>query len=112
MKWSHKLGVRFFEGRSGIHSKLYWFDGIYEKADKIILEHILPMAEKGLSKLKVNQDDINYFMDVIRQRVSRRLNPSDWQKKVLKAFNGDFNQMVLKYYQNQLMNIPFYQWEV
>ncbi|TNF66389.1 MAG: hypothetical protein EP298_09585 [Gammaproteobacteria bacterium] len=94
--------------QKGIHANLYWFDDVYNKANEIIL----PMARAGLAKLKVDSFDNQYFIDIIQLRLENKCNLSDWQKQKLMQLDGNFNELVLAYHQNQLKNIPLCDWKL
>ncbi len=63
--------------RTGMDSVFDWH-GRKISAQRLILEELLPMAEEGLKNLHVDGEDINKYLGVIRKRVEKNTNGSDW----------------------------------
>ncbi len=63
--------------RYGIHSGQQWF-GENFSAKGLILDKLLPMAEKGLQKMQISEKDIAYYLDIIARRVTSGQTGSEW----------------------------------
>jgi CBS domain-containing protein len=64
--------------RAGIRAQMNWFGDTHMPARKLILNELLPLAESGLAKYSVNQEDIDKYLGVLRDRVSTRRNGARW----------------------------------
>jgi len=57
----------------GIDSKFTWFDDKKISACDLVLEEIIPMAIEGLQEMKVDQADIDKYMNVIKERAENHM---------------------------------------
>jgi len=64
--------------RAGIRAQMNWFGDTHMPARELILDELLPLAEHGLQKYGVDQDDINLYLGVLRDRVATRRNGARW----------------------------------
>lgn len=62
----------------GLGMMIRWIDNKVYTAQDLILNELLPMAEEGLKKAKINKDDATRYLDVIRERVSSGKTGSQW----------------------------------
>lgn len=74
--------------RDGIRAQMNWFGDIHMPARELILEHLLPMAERGLKKYGLVQRDINRYLGILRDRVSTRRTGSRWALESLNDMKG------------------------
>ena len=68
----------------GLGAQFTWIDGKTYPAKKLIIQQLLPQAEKGLKEANIDPADISHYLDIIRERVSSEKTGSKW---VLKAFS-------------------------
>jgi CBS domain-containing protein/gamma-glutamylcysteine synthetase len=67
----------FFNGaRYGMAAQFYW-DGKLISSRDMILEHLLPMASRGLHSMKVAPKDVNYYLTIIENR-AKSMNGARW----------------------------------
>ncbi len=64
--------------RAGIRAQMNWFGDTHMPARTLILEELLPLAESGLQDYGVDQQDIDKYLGVLRDRVSTRRNGARW----------------------------------
>lgn len=74
--------------REGIKAQMSWFGDIHLPARELILEHLLPMAERGLKKYGLVQRDINRYLGIIRDRVTLRRTGARWALESLSEMKG------------------------
>jgi CBS domain-containing protein len=74
--------------RDGIRAQMNWFGDTHMPARELILDQLLPMAERGLRKYKVDQEDIEVYLGVIRDRVATRRNGARWALESLNNMKG------------------------
>ncbi|MDX1653010.1 MAG: CBS domain-containing protein [Brumimicrobium sp.] len=64
--------------RYGLDSQFRWLSGKKYTAEKLILDVLLPIAEKGLLKAGVDIKDIEKYLDILRSRVKTGKTGSQW----------------------------------
>lgn len=74
--------------RDGIKAQMSWFGDIHLPARELILEHLLPMAERGLKKYGLVQRDITRYLGIIRDRVTTRRTGARWALESLSEMKG------------------------
>jgi len=74
--------------RDGIKAQMSWFGDIHLPARELILEHLLPMAERGLKKYGLVQRDITRYLGIIHDRVATRRTGARWALESLSEMKG------------------------
>lgn len=69
--------------RLGMRAGLAWIDGVSGPADRIVLDHILPLAEEGLADYKVDSRDVEHYLGVIRERANAGVTGASWALRSL-----------------------------
>jgi CBS domain-containing protein len=64
--------------RQGLHSKLRWLKGKTLPTEKLLLDHLLPLAEQGLRAAEVDSSDADRHLGVLRERIERGQTGSQW----------------------------------
>lgn len=102
----------------GIDSTFNWIGDKKMGACDLVLNEIIPLAEAGLKKMKVNKKDIERYMGVIRQRAEKHTNGARWQLRayteLMKTMNRDEALSVLTaaMVKNQEKEIPVHEWKM
>lgn len=71
--------------RLGLGAQFTWLDNRTVPAQELILKELLPLAREGLSKRKVNLQDIDRYLNVLEERIESRKTGSEW---ILSSFNS------------------------
>ena len=106
----------FNAARYGMATQFYWNNN-YISCHNLILDELLPLAYKGLYKLKVDPKDVEHYLTIIEKRVSSNTG-SQWIKKSyrnLLEFNKPFKAsqiLTSKMYDKQQNNYPVSSWKV
>lgn len=95
----------------GISSHIEWTDNKRITIQKLVLDRLLIEAETGLFKLGIDEQDIEYYLGIIEQRVSSGQTGSDWQRRFVELHNGDMQLMTKSYFNNQKTNEPVHVWD-
>jgi len=61
----------------GIQSGMVW-EGRLMSATQLILDVLLPMSREGLEKMKINENEISYYLDIIRRRADKKTTGARW----------------------------------
>lgn len=81
-----------------------------------IIKEYLPMAEVGLSKVGISNEESKYYLSIIEQRAASQQNGALWQCNMLNALHGKYSpqqvyqHMLQQYIHLSQDNIPVAQW--
>jgi len=78
----------FAAARHGLNAQFNWVDGKSHAAATLIVDHLLPLARRGLAEAGVDPADTERYLDVIEQRVRSGQTGSQWVMKSLGALDG------------------------
>ncbi len=65
--------------RRGLLSQIKWLDGNSHPVQELILDELLPLAQKGLEHHNIAAEDIERYLGIIRERTSKGQNGAIWQ---------------------------------
>ena len=68
----------FSAAKLGLQSQFTWLDDHLVTAQDLILDEMLPIAERGLKKADINDQDIEKYLGIIKQRVKKGKTGSHW----------------------------------
>jgi CBS domain-containing protein len=74
--------------RDGIRAQMNWFGDTHMPARELILDELLPLAEHGLNKYGVDQEDIGRYLGILNDRVATRRNGARWALESLAAMQN------------------------
>lgn len=78
----------FRAARHGLDAQFHWIDGQSHGAPALILDHLLPLARQGLIDARVATEDVDKYLDVIRERAQNRQTGATWTMKSLSAMDS------------------------
>jgi len=102
----------------GLDTKFFWLDHKSYSASDLILNELLPIAREGLEIQNVNQDEIDKYLNIIEERVSKIKTGSYWQ---LKSYNKLIKKagkeetlaaITASTIKNQKENMPVHNWNL
>ncbi|MDH5694525.1 MAG: glutamate--cysteine ligase [Gammaproteobacteria bacterium] len=97
--------------RKGIHASVVDFDGKRVSLKQWLLTQLIPFAIRGLESLKIDRDEIEHYMEIIKARVSTERTGAHWQRQFVKSNGPDMHALAERYYQNQCAGKPVHEWE-
>jgi len=90
-----------WDGRSGVNLQT------------LTLETLIPLARSGLEMLKIDRDDIVFFIDqVFAPRVQTGRTGAAWQRSWIAANGRDFQGLTAHYHHLQEKGLPVHEWLV
>ncbi len=104
--------------RDGIRAQQVWFDEQQLPAHQLILEKLLPLAQRGLETANLDAEDINRYLGVIEQRAALRRTGARWfldsiQKLEGKASHDEcLRSLTASMIQQQSTGQPVHTWEL
>lgn len=69
----------------GLSAQFRWTDGKVHTAESLLLNQLIPMSRKGLEKMKINEEDISRYINIIEERVKKHQTGSIW---LVQSFNN------------------------
>ena len=81
--------MNFFRAaRHGLDAQFQWIDGESHSAPALILDHLLPLARQGLIGAQVATEDVDKYLDIIKERAQSRRTGATWIMKSLAAMDS------------------------
>lgn len=107
----------FSTARYGLKTQIAWIDGQSYPAQKLILEELLPRARRGLESVKIDAADIEKYLGILEERVSRGKTGSQWMLDSLAGMDKAAKQNVrlraltAAMLKNQKKGAPLHAWK-
>jgi CBS domain-containing protein len=79
----------FAAARYGLKAQLIWVRGRDYPVARLIVEHLLPLAREGLKQAGVEAEDVDRYLEVIRERVERDQTGAQWSLRSLAAMGEE-----------------------
>jgi gamma-glutamyl:cysteine ligase YbdK (ATP-grasp superfamily) len=105
----------------GLDAKILWpTDNKYQPKEIEItkaMATMLPIAKAGLHSLNIDNEEVNYFIGIIEQRLASKVTGAVWQKETLNAFEKNMTtdkaceKLVQVYLENCRSCQPVATWE-
>jgi len=104
--------------RLGLNAQFLWIDKKIHPADKLILNHLLPLANQGLYDAGIDSNDIDKYLGIIENRVGNRQTGAQW---ILNSYSKLKNKgtqteqltaITAAIYKNQQKNKPIHRWKL
>jgi CBS domain-containing protein len=113
-----QAGANFYTAaREGLGAHFTWLDGEDVTAARLVLDRLLPLAEAGLRRQGIVEDDIKRYLSVVDARVrtartGARWQLSSWNALKNKATSGERSgALVAATLQRQQTGRPVAEWE-
>lgn len=111
--------MNFFNAaQNGLMTQIIWIDGKSYPAKKLVLDKLLPIAEKGLQTAKINEADIKRLLGIIEERVKNERSGAQWmldsyaQMDEAAKPNVRLRTLVSAIKNNQEKNLPVHKWKL
>ena len=95
--------------REGLGALLRWF-GRRELAARDVVRQMIDAARSGLTTLGVEPDEADRYLAIIEARCATGRTGSDWQRRFLQRYPGQFSGMTREYLQRQKSGLPVHEW--
>ena len=86
-------------------------EGRKSSTQSLVLNELLGKAENGLSVLGITEQDTDFYLNIIRERVSSGLNGCEWQRGFVRENNADLKTLTEVYLKNQNSGKPVHTWK-
>ncbi len=98
--------------RHGFNCRLHWLDNQQHDCATLILDTLLPLAEKGLTGLGLAAGNISEYLGIIAARTHSRQNGTAWQRAWVRQHGPDMEALSRAYLVQQWSGRPVHQWEL
>lgn len=108
----------FAAARHGLQAQLTWVGGKSFSASELILDHLLPLARRGLLESAIDGEDVDRYLGTIEERVRSRQTGAQWILRSLASTGGagtpDMRHRTLAaaILAHQQTNEPVHRWPV
>ncbi|MBX7192412.1 MAG: CBS domain-containing protein [Sandaracinaceae bacterium] len=83
MEFEQARANLYTAARDGIGAHIHWLDGVEKPAQKLLLDDLIPAAESGLKRAKVDDADIARYLAIVDKRVRTMRTGSRWMLQSL-----------------------------
>lgn len=98
--------------RSGLGAAFRWPGADRAPADALLLDELVPMAERGLAAFGIAAADRDLYLGVVATRVRTGRNGAAWQRAAREAHKGDFRELMAAYCEGQRSGAPVHEWDL
>jgi len=98
--------------KSSLHANVKWLNDYNGKMKPLLEKQLIPNAEEGLRQLELSEDDINFYINIIKQRVSNEQTGANWLLNYKKKNNCTMQQLTAAYAKQQNTAKPVHTWPI
>ncbi|MFO0682511.1 MAG: glutamate-cysteine ligase family protein [Sandaracinus sp.] len=117
MEFDQAQANLYAAAREGLGARFTWLDGEEVEAQELVVDKLLPLAEAGLRRAKIDEGDIKKYLGVVDQRARTMRTGSRWMLQSLagmqkKGSPGErLNALVAATVARQKTGRPVSEWE-
>ena len=98
--------------KNGLDARIAWLDGKIVPMIELLQNEVLPLARRGLARLDVDSDDIEFYLGVIEGRIKKQCNGAAWQRAFVAGHGDDMGALVQGYQERQQQGNPVHEWSL
>ncbi len=108
----------FAAARHGLQAQFNWVGGKTYGASELILDHLLPLARKGLKQNAIDPEDIDRYLGTVEERVRNGQTGAQWMLRSLSAMKGKgtrdirHRKLTASMLEHQRKGEPVHRWSV
>ena len=117
MEFDQAQGNLYAAAREGLGARFTWLDGEEVDAQELIAERLIPMAEAGLRRVKIDEADIKKYLGIVDHRTRTMRTGSRWMVQSLAGMQSKgsvgerLNALVAATVARQKTGRPVSEWE-
>ncbi len=106
----------FAAARHGLKAQFTWVGGHSYAATALILDHLLPLAREGLKQSGIETEDIDHYLGIFEERVSRERTGAKWMLESLAGMGNRatreirYRTLTAAMLEQQKAGVPVYRW--
>lgn len=97
--------------RFGLDAEVAWFDGKRGPVRLLLLDILLPMAQRGLLELGVDERDAAGYLGIVERRVLEGRTGARWQRDYARRYGPDMGALTRAYWRLQESGKPVADWQ-
>jgi gamma-glutamyl:cysteine ligase YbdK (ATP-grasp superfamily) len=98
--------------RHGLEAQLVWLDARPVVARALLLEELIPAAQRGLEILGIDPEDRDRYCGIVAERVRTGRTGAAWQRAFLARHGADMAQLMAAYLEHQDRGAPVHEWDL
>lgn len=110
----HSCEANFYSAaKDGLEASIAW-PGTSGTVDvvNLLLQEILPAAAEGLAQHGIPDEEISFYLEIIRQRLYTRQNGCAWQRRFVGKHGKKWDKLTTRYLENQRSGFAVHEWDV
>lgn len=96
--------------RHGLDASIKWLDGKNYPLQQLFKDKLIGYARQGLEHLNILEADIEFYLDIIQQRVNTGRTGSFWQQEFVRKHGNNMTLLSKQYFINQNSGLPVHEW--
>jgi len=104
--------ANFYEAaRRGLEATVVW-EGRERPIRELTERSLLPLAEEGLQRLRLERRDIEKYLGIVEARVAKGQNGAVWQRRYTQIHGGEMKRLTEAYWHHQQLGEPVHTWSL
>lgn len=96
----------------GLDAGITWLNGEKTDVKTLLLKKLIPAAVEGLGELGIEKEDIDFYMNIISERLRTGINGAAWQRAYVEKHNSNMYSLYFNYLQRQKSGKPVHEWSL
>jgi hypothetical protein len=106
------VGNFYAAARDGLAAQVWWLGGHRVRLRDLVLESLLPKAERALTRYGLPAQAFRPYLQVIRDRVRHGRTGAAWQVAWTERHGRDFPGLIQAYWEGQQSGLPVHAWRL
>ncbi len=98
--------------KNSLNAHVKWLDGFNGKMKNLIEQQLIPHAKEGLRQLQLSEKDIEYYLNIIKQRTSNKQHGTSWMRQYKSKHACNMQQLSAAYRKMQDSAEPVHGWPI
>lgn len=109
----HSARDNFYHcAKHGLSANLKWPNHNSISVKELLLEELLPAAQRGLDELGITQKESDEYLSIIQQRIETEQNGTNWQRRWVNKNGNDMKRLTQCYLEQQNSGKPVHEWSL
>ncbi|MBL8259551.1 MAG: glutamate--cysteine ligase [Candidatus Competibacteraceae bacterium] len=110
LEFAHCRANFYAAAREGLLAEVIWSKGRCLPLRQLLLEELLPLAQRGLRALEIDPADSRDYLEPIAARIASGRTGARWQQDFLVKHGPDLTALTLAYLERQASGRPVHEW--
>ena len=96
--------------KSSLTANVKWLGDYSGKMKPLLEKKLIPQAETGLRQMKLSEDDIQFYLGIIKQRVNNEQHGANWLRHYKEKHACSMQKLTAAYAEQQNTGKPVHTW--